>query len=92
MEQLELEGIWVSPRASGGSPVPETKLTRPFHRMIKEAGIAHFMPHDILHTVTRHTTAMSIAEFGVGKVREGWIPRLQRKQVLRWPAPRPIAA
>jgi integrase len=69
MEQLELEPIWVFPRVSGGGPVPETNLTRPFRQLIKEAGIAHFMPHDILHTVTSHMTAMGISEFDVGKVR-----------------------
>ena len=38
------------PSAAGGGPVPETNVTRPFRRLIKDAGIAHFMPHDLLHT------------------------------------------
>jgi integrase len=49
--------------------VPETNVTRPFRQLIKEADIAHFMPHDILHAVTTQMTAMGISEFDVGKVR-----------------------
>jgi integrase len=59
----------VFPRAEGGRPVPETNVTRPFRKLIKGARIAHFMPHDLLHTVTSHMTAMGISQFDVGKVR-----------------------
>jgi integrase len=69
MEGLSLDPEWVFPRAEGGGPVPETNVTRPFRRLIKAAGIAHFMPHDLLHTVTSHMTAMGISQFDVGKVR-----------------------
>jgi integrase len=50
MEKLALDPEWVFPSAAGGGPVPETNVTRPFRRLIKDAGIAHFMPHDLLHT------------------------------------------
>ncbi len=69
IEKLSLDPEWVFPRASGGAPVPETNVTRPFRQLIKTAGIAHFMPHDLLHTVTSHMTAMGISQFDVGKVR-----------------------
>jgi integrase len=69
IEQLSLDPEWVFPRTGGGGPVPETNVTRPFRRLIKGAGIAHFMPHDLLHTVTSHMTAMGISQFDVGKVR-----------------------
>ena len=69
MEALSLDPEWVFPRAGGGGPVPETNVTRPFRRLINAAGIAHFMPHDLLHTVTSHMTAMGISEFDVGKIR-----------------------
>jgi integrase len=69
MEALSLDPEWVFPRAGGGGPVPETNVTRPFRRLIKAAEIAHFMPHDLLHTVTSHMTAMGISEFVVGKIR-----------------------
>ena len=32
-------------------------------------GFAHFMPHDLLHTVTSHMTAMGISQFDVAKIR-----------------------
>jgi integrase len=70
MEKRALDPEWVFPRAGGGGPAPETNLTRPFRRLIKNAGIAHFMPHDLLHTVTSHMTAMGISQFDVGKVRD----------------------
>jgi integrase len=44
-------------------------VTRPFRRLIKVSGLAHFMPHDLLHTVTSHMTAMGITQFDVGKLR-----------------------
>jgi integrase len=69
IEKLSLDPEWVFPRAGGGGPVPETSVTRPFRRLIAVAGIAHFMPHDLLHTVTSHMTAMGISQFDVGKVR-----------------------
>lgn len=69
MGALALDPEWVFPRASGGGPAPETNLTRPFRKLIKNAGIAHFMPHDLLHAVTSHMTAMGISQFDVGKVR-----------------------
>ena len=69
MEKLALDPEWVFPRTEGGGPVPETNVTRPFRKMIKDAGLAHFMPHDLLHTVTSHMTAMGISQFDVGKVR-----------------------
>lgn len=69
MEELALDPEWVFPRATGGGPAPETNLTRPFRKLIKDAGIAHLMPHDLLHTVTSHMTAMGISQFDVGKVR-----------------------
>jgi len=69
MEKLGLDPEWVFPGAAGGSPVPETTATRPFRKLIREAGIAHFVPHDLLHTVTSHMTAMGISQFDVGKVR-----------------------
>ena len=69
MEGLSLDPEWVFPRAGGGDPVPETNVTRPFRRLIKAAGIAHFMPHDLLHTATSYMTAMGISEFDVGKIR-----------------------
>jgi integrase len=69
MEGLSLDPEWVFPRAGGGGPVPETSVTRPFRRLIKGAGIAHFMPHDLLHTATSHMTALGISEFDVGKIR-----------------------
>jgi integrase len=69
MEKLALDPEWVFPRAEGGGPVPETNVTRPFRKMIKNAGLAHFMPHDLLHTVTSHMTAMGISQFDVSKVR-----------------------
>jgi integrase len=69
MEKPSLDPEWVFPRAGGGGPVPETNITRPFRRLIKDAGIAHFMPHDLLHTVTSHMTAMGISQFDVGKLR-----------------------
>jgi len=68
-EALKLDPVWVFPRAEGGGPVPETNVTRPFRKLIKDAGITHFMPHDILHTVTSYMTSMGISEFVVGKVR-----------------------
>jgi integrase len=69
IEKLSPDPEWVFPRAEGGGPVPETNVTRPFRKLIKGAGIAHFMPHDLLHTVTSHMTAMGISQFDVGKVR-----------------------
>ncbi len=69
IEKLSLDPDWVFPRASGGGPVPETNVTRPFRKLIKAAGIAHFMAHDLLHTATSHMTAMGISQFDVGKVR-----------------------
>ncbi len=69
IEKLSLDAEWVFPRAEGGGPVPETNATRPFRKIIKASGIAHFMPHDLLHTVTSHMTAMGISQFDVGKVR-----------------------
>jgi integrase len=69
IEKLSRDPEWVFPRAEGGGPVPETNVTRPFRKLIKDAGIAHFMPHDLLHTVTSHMTAMGISQFDVGKVR-----------------------
>jgi integrase len=69
VEKLALDPEWVFPRAGGGGPVPETNATRPFRKLIREAGIAHFMPHDLLHTVTSHMTSMGISQFDVGKVR-----------------------
>jgi integrase len=69
MEALSLDPVWVFPRAEGNGPVPETNVTRPFRRLIKDTGIAHFMPHDLLHTATSHMTAMGISQFDVGKVR-----------------------
>jgi integrase len=69
IETLKLDPVWVFPRTQGGGPVPETNVTRPFRKLIKDTGIAHFMPHDILHTVTSYMTSMGISEFDVGKVR-----------------------
>jgi integrase len=69
IEKLSLDPEWVLPRVGGGGPVPETSVTRPFRRLIREAGVAHFMPHDLLHTVTSHMTAMGISQFDVSKVR-----------------------
>jgi integrase len=69
IERLSLDPEWVFPKAGGGRPVPETNVTRPFRKLIREAGIAHFMPHDLLHTVTSHMTAMGISQFDVSKVR-----------------------
>jgi integrase len=69
IEKLSLDPEWVFPRAEGTGPAPETNLTRPFRRLIKAAGLAHFMPHDLLHTVTSHMTAMGISQFDVGKLR-----------------------
>jgi len=69
IEKLSLDPEWIFPRAEGGGPVPETNVTRPFRRLIKAAGMAHFMPHDLLHTVTSHMTAMGISRFDVSKVR-----------------------
>src|SRR5205085_629022 len=69
MEKLALDPVWVFPSAAGGAPVPETSATRPLRTLIRVAGIAHFMPHDLLHTVTSHMTAMGISQFDVGKVR-----------------------
>jgi integrase len=69
IEQLSLDPEWVFPRARGGGPVPETNVTRPFRKLIKNVGIAHFVPHDLLHTVTSHMTAMGISQFDVGKIR-----------------------
>lgn len=69
IEQLELDPEWVFPSAAGGRPVPESNVTRPFRSLIRDAGLAHFMPHDLLHTVTSHMTAMGISQFDVGKVR-----------------------
>jgi integrase len=69
IEKLSLDPEWVFPRAEGGGPVPETNVTRPFRKLIKGTGIAHFVPHDLLHTVTSHMTAIGISQFDVGKVR-----------------------
>jgi integrase len=69
IEKLSLDPEWVFPRSGGGGPVPETNVTRPFRRLIRAAGIAHFMPHDLLHTATSHMTALGISEFDVGKIR-----------------------
>ena len=69
IEALSLDPEWVFPSAKGGAPVPETNVTRPFRRLIKNAGLAHFMPHDLLHTVTSQMTAMGISQFDVSKVR-----------------------
>lgn len=69
IEKLSLDPVWVFPRAGGGGPIPETNVTRPFRKLISDAGIAHFMPHDLLHTVTSHMTAMGISQFDVAKVR-----------------------
>src|SRR5665213_706613 len=48
VEKLSLDPEWVFPRTAGGAPVPETNVTRPFRKLIKDAEIAHFMPHDLL--------------------------------------------
>jgi integrase len=69
IERLALDPEWVFPNAAGGKPVPESNLTRPFRRLIRDAGLAHFMPHDLLHTVTSHMTAMGISQFDVSEVR-----------------------
>ncbi len=69
IEKLSPDSEWVFPRAGGGGPVPETNVTRPFRKLIKDAGLAHFMPHDLLHTVTSHMTGMGISQFDVGKIR-----------------------
>ena len=69
IEKLSLDPEWVFPRAEGGGAVPETNVTRPFRKLIKGTGTAHFVPHDLLHTVTSHMTAMGISQFDVGKVR-----------------------
>jgi integrase len=69
MERLSPDPVWVFPRVGGGGPAPETNLTRPFRKLIVGAGLAHFMPHDLLHTVTSHMTAMGILQFDVSKVR-----------------------
>jgi integrase len=69
IENLSLDLEWVFPRAGGGGPIPETNATRPFRKLIKDAGLAHFMPHDLLHTVTSHMTGMGISQFDVGKIR-----------------------
>jgi integrase len=69
MEKLGLDQEWVFPSAGGGRPTPESNVTRPFRKIIRDAGLAHFMPHDLLHTVTSHMTAMGISQFDVGKVR-----------------------
>jgi integrase len=69
IENLRLDPVWVFPCTAGSAPVPETSVTKPFRRLIKGAGIAHFVPHDLLHTVTSHMTAMGISQFDVGKVR-----------------------
>jgi integrase len=69
IEQLCLDPKWVFPRAGGGGPVPETNVTRPFRKLIRNTGTAHFVPHDLLHTVTSHMTAIGISQFDVGKVR-----------------------
>jgi integrase len=69
IEKFSLDPEWVFPCAAGGGPVPETNVTRPFRRIIRAAGIANFMPHDLLHTVTSHMTTMGISQFDVGKVR-----------------------
>jgi integrase len=69
MEGLSLDAEWVFPRAAGGRPVPESTVTRPFRALIKSAGLAHFTPHDILHSVTSHMTAMGISQFDVSKLR-----------------------
>lgn len=69
MEKLALDPEWVFPSAAGRKPVPESNVTRPFRQLIKDAGLAHFMPHDLLHTVTSHMTAMGISQFDVGKLR-----------------------
>jgi integrase len=69
MEELKLDPTWVFPSGVGGSPVPETNVTRPFRTIIKAANLAHFVPHDLLHTATSYMTAMGISEFDVGKVR-----------------------
>jgi len=69
MEKLRLDQEWVFPSASGDRPVPESTVTRPFRKLIKHARLTHFMPHDLLHTVTSYMTAMGISQFDVGKVR-----------------------
>jgi integrase len=69
IEGLSLDPDWVFPRAAGGGPAPESNVTRPFRALIKSAGLAHFVAHDLLHTVTSHMTAMGISQFDVGKVR-----------------------
>jgi integrase len=69
IEKLSLNSPWVFPRAGGGGPVPETNVTRPFRKLIKDSGLAHFMPHDLLHTATSHMTAMGISQFDVAKIR-----------------------
>jgi integrase len=69
IQKLSFDPEWVFPRGKGGGPVPETNITRPFRKLIKGTGVAHFMPHDILHTVTSYMTSMGISEFDVGKVR-----------------------
>jgi integrase len=69
IERLSLDPEWVFPRAGGGGPIPETNVSRPFRKVIKGAGIPHFMPHDLLHTVCSHMTGMGITEFDVGKLR-----------------------
>jgi integrase len=69
IEELALDAEWVFPRGEGGGPVPETSVTKPFRNLIKAAGLAHFMPHDLLHTATSHMTEMGISQFDVGKLR-----------------------
>jgi integrase len=69
LEKFSLDSQWVFPRAGGGGPVPETNVTRPFRKLIKDAGLAHFMPHDLLHTATSHMTSMGISQFDVAKIR-----------------------
>ncbi|MGH9823976.1 MAG: tyrosine-type recombinase/integrase, partial [Blastocatellia bacterium] len=69
MEAAKLDPVWVFPRVAGNGPVPETNITRPFRELIEAAGIAHFVPHDLLHTATSQMTSMGISEFDIGKVR-----------------------
>jgi integrase len=69
IEEAKLDPVWVFPAASGKTFIPETNLTRPFRKIVKDAGIVGFRAHDILHTCTSMMAARGISEFDIGKLR-----------------------
>ncbi len=54
IKELSLDPVWVFPRTAGGGPVPETNVTRPFRRLVRNTAIAHFTPRPAAHSDQPH--------------------------------------